>query len=269
MPAHYLVFSLTLFYSLSHASQYRKYALNESIFIAHNLSNDRFFFFKFQATMKNGRRWSTNTAFLFPPKRRPNLHFKILSAVTRILIDRETKTAIGVEFVTKRKKYRVFVRKEVIVSGGSINFVAAAHVIRNRSEATSGGPPDLVGERLAGPREPDGPRGARQFDSNDKRNRFDQTEQFFSRSKRHERLSRARPRRKHGAGRYRGSGVVGHGQFWIDGRTIRSPAVARVGNVFVRRADIQPLRHESQSARRRVPGHRGRNGFMVSWCSRW
>ncbi|XP_060834882.1 glucose dehydrogenase [FAD, quinone]-like [Rhopalosiphum padi] len=74
-----------------------------------------------QTTMKNGRRWSTNTAFLFPAKRRLNLHVKKLSTVTRILIDRETKNAIGVEFVSKGKKYRVFVRKEVIVSGGSIN----------------------------------------------------------------------------------------------------------------------------------------------------
>ncbi|XP_027836764.2 glucose dehydrogenase [FAD, quinone]-like [Aphis gossypii] len=74
-----------------------------------------------QTTMKNGRRWSTNTAFLFPAKKRPNLHVKKLSTVTRILIDEVTKRAIGVEFVSKRMKYRVFARKEVIVSGGSIN----------------------------------------------------------------------------------------------------------------------------------------------------
>ncbi|XP_025194112.1 glucose dehydrogenase [FAD, quinone]-like isoform X1 [Melanaphis sacchari] len=74
-----------------------------------------------QATMKNGRRWSTNTAFLFPTKNRSNLHVKKFSTVTQILIDGATKKAIGVEFVSKLKRYRVFVRKEVIVSGGSIN----------------------------------------------------------------------------------------------------------------------------------------------------
>lgn len=41
--------------------------------------------------------------------------------VTRILIDSDTKTAIGVEFVSKLLKYRVYAQKEVIVSGGSIN----------------------------------------------------------------------------------------------------------------------------------------------------
>jgi len=71
--------------------------------------------------MKNGRRWSTNTAFLFPAKKRPSLHVKKLSMVTRILINGKKKKAIGVEFVSNRKTYRVFVRKEVIVSGGAIN----------------------------------------------------------------------------------------------------------------------------------------------------
>lgn len=41
--------------------------------------------------------------------------------VTRILFDKVTKTAVGVEYVTKRKTRRVYVRKEVIVSGGAIN----------------------------------------------------------------------------------------------------------------------------------------------------
>jgi len=71
--------------------------------------------------MKNGRRWSTNTAFLFPAKKRPNLHVKKQSMVTRILIDQLSNKAIGVEFVSNGKKHRVFVRKEVIVSGGAIN----------------------------------------------------------------------------------------------------------------------------------------------------
>ncbi|XP_025204501.1 glucose dehydrogenase [FAD, quinone]-like [Melanaphis sacchari] len=74
-----------------------------------------------QVTMKDGRRCSTNTAFLLPTKKRLNLHVKKFSTVTRIIIEKGTKTAKGVEFVSNGKKYRVFVRKEVIVSGGAIN----------------------------------------------------------------------------------------------------------------------------------------------------
>ncbi|KAE9542798.1 hypothetical protein AGLY_002709 [Aphis glycines] len=74
-----------------------------------------------QATMKKGRRYSTNTAFLFPARMRSNLHVKKDSIVTRIIIEKDTKKATGVEFVSNGKKYRVFVRKEIIVSGGTIN----------------------------------------------------------------------------------------------------------------------------------------------------
>lgn len=41
--------------------------------------------------------------------------------VTKILIDPQTKTAYGVEFVRNKRKYRVLAKKEVIVSGGAIN----------------------------------------------------------------------------------------------------------------------------------------------------
>lgn len=71
--------------------------------------------------MKNGRRCSTNTAFLLPIKSRSNLHVKKYSMVTRILIDNVTKTATGVEFVSNHKAYTEFARKEIIISGGAIN----------------------------------------------------------------------------------------------------------------------------------------------------
>ncbi|XP_060852755.1 glucose dehydrogenase [FAD, quinone]-like [Rhopalosiphum padi] len=74
-----------------------------------------------QVTMKDGRRCSTNTAFLLPTKKRLNLHVKKQSTVTKIIIEKSTNKAIGVEFVSNRKKYRVYARKEVIVSGGTIN----------------------------------------------------------------------------------------------------------------------------------------------------
>lgn len=69
--------------------------------------------------MRDGRRCSTNSAFLMPTKSRSNLRVKKHCMVTRILI--ENGTATGVEFVSYRKKYRAYVRKEVIVSAGAIN----------------------------------------------------------------------------------------------------------------------------------------------------
>jgi choline dehydrogenase len=74
-----------------------------------------------QATMKNGTRCSASRAFLHPIRSRKNLHVKKWSLVTNILIDHNTKTAYGVEFIRDKKKYIVRARKEVIVSGGAIN----------------------------------------------------------------------------------------------------------------------------------------------------
>lgn len=74
-----------------------------------------------QATMRNGTRWSASRAFLHPIRHRRNLHVSKWSLVTNILIDRDTKTAYGVEFVRDKKKFVVHVRKEVIVSAGAIN----------------------------------------------------------------------------------------------------------------------------------------------------
>lgn len=74
-----------------------------------------------QLTMKNGLRHSTNVAFLHPARKRKNLHVRKKSYVSRILFDKTGRKAIGVEYYRGRKKYKVFARKEVIVSGGTIN----------------------------------------------------------------------------------------------------------------------------------------------------
>lgn len=42
------------------------------------------------------------------------------SRVTRILIDPKTKTAYGVEFLKRKKRFQVFARREVILSAGPI-----------------------------------------------------------------------------------------------------------------------------------------------------
>lgn len=77
-----------------------------------------------QATQENGERRSTNHAFLSPVRHRKNLKVVTGARVTKILIHPENKTAYGVEYVSekeRRTKFRAFVSKEVIVSGGSIN----------------------------------------------------------------------------------------------------------------------------------------------------
>lgn len=74
-----------------------------------------------QVSMKNGTRWSSSRAFLHPITGRPNLHVKKQSLVTKILIEPNTKTAVGVEFIRNNRRYIVKARKEVIVSAGTIN----------------------------------------------------------------------------------------------------------------------------------------------------
>lgn len=75
----------------------------------------------FQFTMRRGSRCSTAKAFLRPIRLRKNLHISLYSHVTKILIDPNTKKAYGVEFVKKGLKYRVYTKKEVILSAGAIN----------------------------------------------------------------------------------------------------------------------------------------------------
>lgn len=72
-------------------------------------------------SMKKGARWSSSKAYLHVAKTRRNLHIKKRAMVTKILIDPNTKVATGIRFVSNSVKYTVSARKEVILSGGSIN----------------------------------------------------------------------------------------------------------------------------------------------------
>ncbi|XP_076181308.1 glucose dehydrogenase [FAD, quinone] [Ptiloglossa arizonensis] len=74
-----------------------------------------------QGTIRRGSRCSTAKAFLRPARLRKNLHVAMHSHVTKILIDPKSKRTYGVEFVRDEKVFRIRARKEVIVSGGSIN----------------------------------------------------------------------------------------------------------------------------------------------------
>ncbi|CAB0019311.1 unnamed protein product [Nesidiocoris tenuis] len=73
-----------------------------------------------QATTRNGKRLSAGRAYLEPANSRKNLHVVIRSFVKRILIDSESKKAIGVEIEMGGKTRQVRARKEVILSAGSV-----------------------------------------------------------------------------------------------------------------------------------------------------
>lgn len=73
-----------------------------------------------QVNMRNGRRLSSSKAFLHPNKRRPNLHILPSATVTKLLIDKNTRTAYGVEYVRNRLSSKVRARREVILSAGPI-----------------------------------------------------------------------------------------------------------------------------------------------------
>lgn len=74
-----------------------------------------------QTSTKDGRRDSSNVAYLYPIQRRKNLFIRKLSQVTKILIDPKTKTATGVQYMCNGKFRTVLARREVIVSAGAIN----------------------------------------------------------------------------------------------------------------------------------------------------
>ena len=72
-----------------------------------------------QLTVRNGVRSSTGVEFLGRAKGRKNLHVGIDSFVTKIEI--KNKKATGVYVVRNGRKYFIKAKKEVIVSGGSVN----------------------------------------------------------------------------------------------------------------------------------------------------
>lgn len=70
----------------------------------------------YQATVGNGRRWSTAVAYLQPARGRKNLVITPEATVTRVLV--EGRRAVGVEYRTPRGVASARCRGEVIVSGG-------------------------------------------------------------------------------------------------------------------------------------------------------
>ena len=79
-----------------------------------------------QVNVKDGKRQSTNTAFIKPIRnKRPNLFIETEAYATKIIINPKTKMAMGVEYTSTsnnlRTKKVAYSTKEVIVSSGTIN----------------------------------------------------------------------------------------------------------------------------------------------------
>ncbi|KAK9871024.1 hypothetical protein WA026_009982 [Henosepilachna vigintioctopunctata] len=84
-------------------------------------AKDQIGFSRSQKNIQCGKRVSGATAYVRPSMQRHNFNVTLKSLVTKIIIDKSTKTAKGVEFVRNGKKYRAFAKKEVVISGGAIN----------------------------------------------------------------------------------------------------------------------------------------------------
>lgn len=74
----------------------------------------------YQFTMRRGTRCSTAKAFLRPVRLRQNLHISLFSHVTKVLIDKDTNRAYGIEVIKNGVKMVVYAKREVILSAGAI-----------------------------------------------------------------------------------------------------------------------------------------------------
>ena len=72
-----------------------------------------------QATIRNGRRWSTADAFLRPVRRRPNLTVITEALTTRV--DFEGQRAVGVTYRAHGREATARAEREVVLSAGAIN----------------------------------------------------------------------------------------------------------------------------------------------------
>jgi len=71
-----------------------------------------------QVTQKNGRRWSTASAYLNPARNRPNLDIVTDGRVARVVLD--GKRATGVEIAERGERRHIGARREVILAAGAI-----------------------------------------------------------------------------------------------------------------------------------------------------
>ena len=78
-------------------------------------------FGRMDMTVRDGTRCSAAKAYLYPARKRPNLHVVQHALATRILFD--GRRATGIEYHRKGQTHIAHAAKEVILSGGPINSV--------------------------------------------------------------------------------------------------------------------------------------------------
>ena len=76
-------------------------------------------FGRYDFTIRDGKRWSTSRAFLYPALARHNLTVETGALTHRVLV--EGGRATGVEFATGRSLRNVRVAREVVLSAGTVN----------------------------------------------------------------------------------------------------------------------------------------------------
>ena len=74
---------------------------------------------RMQMTIRNGRRDSAATAYLYPALPRDGLTIEVKAQVTRIVMD--GRCAVGVEYIREGENRTARARREVILSAGAIN----------------------------------------------------------------------------------------------------------------------------------------------------
>lgn len=73
----------------------------------------------YQLTIRNGRRWSTASAYLRPVLKRRNLRIESHAHVARVLL--KGSQASGVEYFQRGQRVEACASREVILSGGAVN----------------------------------------------------------------------------------------------------------------------------------------------------
>jgi choline dehydrogenase len=76
-------------------------------------------FGRYDFTIRNGKRWSTSRAFLYPALGRKNLTVRTGALTNRLVTSKGRVT--GVEYTVKGSSEEARVRKEVILSAGTVN----------------------------------------------------------------------------------------------------------------------------------------------------
>src|SRR5262245_49737592 len=74
---------------------------------------------RMQMTIRNGRRESAATAYLYPVLSRDRLTLEVKAQVTRVVM--EGRRAVGVEYIRNGERCTARARREVILAGGAIN----------------------------------------------------------------------------------------------------------------------------------------------------